>query len=403
MIQIYPNIDYPEKSPYGGGKLVLKKVFWQGIHTCIEALCEKSGQTVIADLPVGHAVTFPCIVNPSTKEIFCLSQVKKWLGIPLLQSINEPNIRQIPLTIEKFKPYSEIVILNCIDSYYGHALLKLFNAGRHLDRDAELGLVVIVQKNLRWLVPEGVAEIWSVDIPLSQAEHYYPSLDEQIHSECRRFGKIFVSKAYSHPEVSDISRFSRIQTHDHRQKDYRISFVWRNDRPWIDNIYVIEALKRLGLLGPLLRLQNKKIQKLFKKLRTKLPHARYTVVGLGTQTVFPSWIEDLRVKEISADMERTMCQVYSESKVIIGVHGSNMLLPSAHSGMTVDLMPSDRWSNIAQDIVYQESDVRLSSFRYRLIPISTAITLLAKIVTLQVEEFDFFRQQMRHEPDTKTH
>ena len=139
-----------------------------------------------------------------------------------------------------------------------------------------------------------------------------------------------------------------------------------------------------------------------KKLRTKLPHARYTVVGLGTQTVFPSWIEDLRVKEISADMERTMCQVYSESKVIIGVHGSNMLLPSAHSGMTVDLMPSDRWSNIAQDIVYQESDVRLSSFRYRLIPISTAITLLAKIVTLQVEEFDFFRQQMRHEPDTRT-
>jgi len=47
------------------------------------------------------------------------------------------------------------------------------------------------------------------------------------------------------------------------------------------------------------------------------------------------------------------------------VHGSNMLLPSAHAGMTIDLMPDDRWGNFAQDISYQEDDVRMGSYRYR--------------------------------------
>jgi len=37
-----------------------------------------------------------------------------------------------------------------------------------------------------------------------------------------------------------------------------------------------------------------------------------------------------------------------------------MLLPSAHAGMTVSLMPSKRWGNFAEDILFTEKDVRLA-------------------------------------------
>lgn len=335
------------------------------------------------------------MINQKTKEIFSAPEVKKWLGAPLLRSMEEPDQRPINLTIEKFKDCSKIIILNCIDNYYGHSLLKLFNAERHLDIDSEYGLIVIVQKNFRWLVPDGIAEIWTVDIPLSQADRYFPSLNDQISNECKRFTTILISRAHSHPSISNITRFSRVLPHKQDQKDYRVSFIWRSDRPWIDNIYVLEAAKRLGIMDFFLRVQNRKVISLFSLLRSKLPNIRFTVIGLGSKTRFPSWIEDHRVDTISNSSERAFCEVYAQSRVVIGVHGSNMLLPSAHAGMTVDLMPKDRWSNFAQDIVYQEPDTRLGSFRYRFFPIATSIHTLVQVITSQIQEYDFYKLQMK--------
>lgn len=82
----------------------------------------------------------------------------------------------------------------------------------------------------------------------------------------------------------------------------------------------------------------------------------------------------------STDTEKTLCKINSESRVVLGVHGSNMLLPSAHAGMTIDLMPDDRWGNFAQDVLYQENDVRMSSYRYRYVPINQKPNHLHKIV-----------------------
>ena len=89
------------------------------------------------------------------------------------------------------------------------------------------------------------------------------------------------------------------------------------------------------------------------------------------------------------------CQVYAESRLVIGVHGSNMLLPSGHAGMTLDLMPDDRWGNFGQDISDQEEDVRLSSFRYRFLPISSDIPVIARWAAAQIAGYDFFRKQMQ--------
>lgn len=396
MIQIQPSIDYSEISPYGDGTLVPQRVIWQGIHTCVETVCSRTGKTVVADLPVGHALLNSCKVNLDSKEIFCPDEVIGWLGKPLLESLTNPATNAIPLQIEKQFESKNVVILNCIDHLYGHAVLKLFNAERHLRNNTDIGVIVIVQDFLRWLVPHGVAEIWSVNLPLSKASKYYSSFDHQIQDQYRRFDSIYISKAFSHPSVNDIAVFTKTQRHNDNSEQYRVTFIWRDDRPWTSNPLVILAAKKAGFMSMLLKMQNTKIVKLFAKLRQTLPFAQFTVAGIGKETSFPEWIDDQRVSVVSEELERKLCRMYSESRLVIGVHGSNMLLPSAHAGMTIDLMPKERWGNFAQDIVFQENDPRIGSFRYRFFPISTSINILAHLIETQIREFEYYKRQMSH-------
>jgi hypothetical protein len=396
MIQIHPAIQYSERSPYGDGKLVPQQMIWHGLHVCVETVCSVSGKTVIADLPVGHALMNPCQVNVQQQEIFCPKEVLNWLGKPFLKSLTHPSEEDIPLRIEKFHDAKDVVILNCIDHLYGHAVLKLFNVERHLRSDHDKGLIVIVQDFLRWMVPDGVAEIWSVHLPLSRATEYFPSFDRTIKKETSRFSSVYVSNAYSHPSVSNITSFTKTQRHNDYADNFRVTFIWRDDRPWTTNPLIITAAKSFGLMSLLLRRQNQKIVSLFSLLRKSLPGVRFTVAGIGKETIFPVWIDDQRVEKPSAEIETKLCSVYAESRLVIGVHGSNMLLPSAHAGMTIDLMPKERWGNFAQDIVFQEKDPRIGSFRYRFFPISTSIKILAHLIATQIREFDYFKKQMSH-------
>jgi len=88
-------------------------------------------------------------------------------------------------------------------------------------------------------------------------------------------------------------------------------------------------------------------------------------------------------------IEQDICQVYADSRLVIGLHGSNMLLPSGHAGMTMDLIDG-RWGNFAQDIIYQEINQKMASFRYRFLPYQTntdTLAFIAAVMVLTLEEF----------------
>jgi hypothetical protein len=251
------------------------------------------------------------------------------------------------------------------------------------------------------MVPEGVAEVWTVNISLNKGQNYYPRLNEFITEECNRFDEVCVSEAYSHPSRFDITNFSKVPKHNFDQEEFKITFIWREDRIWC-NVLLFRILRKLKLLPLALIFQNWKIQRLFKKVRDALPSANFAILGLGKTTEFPDWIEDLRVNSFDEKIEMKMCKAYSDSRLVIGIHGSNMLLPSGHAGMTIDLMPDrgrgktayDRWGNIAQDILYQESDPRLASFRYRYLPLQTNIAELAHIASEMVLNYFHFKSSM---------
>lgn len=393
MIQIKPFNQHQSSCPHCGNLLKPLNIVWQGVHVCARSHCEGCSAEIIEDLKIGHAINNSYQVDLNKGAFFGNKSSVEWLGRPLFESLNNPQREKISITTEVFTQCDSVVILNCIDFLYGHCLLKLLNAQRHLEHNLDHGLVVIVPKFLRWMVPEGAAEIWTVDISLKNSQLYYPEFDRFVSEESTRFDEIYISEAYSHPSQFDISFFTQIRKHDFGGKDFKVTFIWREDRLWC-NFLLFRVLRKLKLTDIALFLQNRKVKKLFAMIREKVPSAKFTIAGLGNKTKFPKWVEDYRVDKFDEKTEKGMCLLYSQSRLVIGVHGSNMLLPSGHAGMIIDLMPEERWGNFTQDILYQETDPRLAAFRYRYLPFQASVSELAHIAAVMVLGYLCFSSHM---------
>ncbi len=397
MIQIHPRIEQKFTCPVCEQEMEANKTVWQGIHAGVESECKDCQRTFYQDLKVGHSVYAPYSIDMHNFELFGQESSKDWYGIPLQKSLKNPNDCHIEFKKEIYANHNKIIILNCIDYLYGHSLLKLLNAERHLSNNPEYGLVVITPRFLEWMLPEGIAEKWVFDIPLKKGQEFFTDFNNTIQKEMKRFSEINISKAFSHPRDFDITNFTGIEKHDFQKDDFRITFIWREDRCWMNSSLFQKAVNKLNvaiLKNILLTWQKRKVIEVFSELRKRFPDARFTVAGFGNHKKFPKWIDNQIVYNFSRDTEKKLCQIYSESRVVLGVHGSNMLLPSAHASMTVDLMPDDRWGNFAQEILYQEDDVRMSSYRYRYVPINQKANFLHKIIINMILGREHFVKNM---------
>jgi hypothetical protein len=397
MIKIYPKVDQEFTCPICNRETEATKIVWQGIHVGVESMCKMCQRRFYQDLLAGHSISKPCSVDLEMFQVFCDNDPKGWYSEPLRESLKNPSEEPLNFRKEIYSTSDKVIILNCIDYLYGHALLKLLNAERHLKDHPDYGLIVIVPKYLEWMTPKGIAEKWIFDIPLKEGKNFFIEFNEKIQNELHRFSHVCLSKAYAHPSDFDITNFTEVKKHDFQREEFRISFIWREDRVWINSLILNKAINKSKskiLKNILLRWQKRKIVQLFSELKKKFPYATYTATGIGKPEKFPGWIDNQIVQKLDEDLEKKLCHVYSESRVIIGVHGSNMLLPSAHAGMTIDLMPDDRWGNFAQDILYQENDVRISSFRYRFIPINQDIATLKAIITNMISNLKSFVDYM---------
>lgn len=366
-----------------------KDILWQGIHICVETTCPSCHLELYEDLEVGQALFSPYKVDLKSSRLHGKDKNSdRWFGLPLLHSLSNPQMDEVNFSVEIIQSCHNAIILNCLDYIFGHALLKLLNADRIISqatRKGEWGLVIMIQPSLRWLIPEGVAEVWTVNLPFKRAQHFYPRLNTLIKKECLRFKQIKVDLAFSHPTSFDITTFTKIGKYSPEETTKRITFIWREDRPWIKNSYLRRGMPHFQFLRPCLIMQHLRVRMLFSKLMAYFPDKLFTITGLGTYTKFPAWIDDQRFITYTDDIEQKACQIYKESQIIIGIHGSHLLLPSAHAGITVDLMPNDRWGNLAQDILYQEdapnkADSRIVSLAHHYIPLDTSLHSLFSLI-----------------------
>jgi len=239
-----------------------------------------------------------------------------------LKSLANPVIREVEIEIDIIGKYDNVLILNTLDYVYGHSLLYLMNLQRIIESEKEMGIIVIVQPMLRWLIPEkNIAEIWTVNLGFRDFNNFYPDLSAKINSELTRFKKVFLSKAHVIPtnENIHIQSFTGVRPYNFMDEPAlpSITFIWREDpdRLWIRNIYLLKGLKKAGLGKLLIPFQFLRVIYLFRLLRRKFGKKfNYSVAGLGDFGNFPSFTRDLRVSTLLKMQKR--CSVRSTPRVL---------------------------------------------------------------------------------------
>lgn len=373
---LHPVPQATQSCPYCETNLAVTGWCMPGMRALSELHCDRCEREYYGDLPAGQALYTPMLLEKATGVVHDKNGVE-WFANWLRDSY--ANRREDDVQLEVVRHHQatiDVLILNCIDVMYGHSLLKLLNAQYHLDFFPDTSLVVIVPHWLAWLVPDGIAETWTVYLPLRRGIEWNEALGSKLKALISNFRSARLSSAYSHPRPTDyaIERLTRVAPFDLDAWDTALSlptvtFVWRDDRLWGEN-------------------QFERVVQLAEALRSSFGGLTFVVAGLGSrEAAFPPWITDLRAERVDDDLERSWCRSYAGSHVVIGVHGSNMLLPSAHAGSVIELIGPKRWGNFAQDILFRDTgDGRELLFRYRFIPETTAPDDVAKLADMMLRK-----------------
>lgn len=409
MIHLHPIPDSTHNCPYCKVQLDVTGWYIPGMRNLADLKCPQCSRKCFGDLSAGQALYTPMLLEKSTGEVHDTEGAKwfaKWLQDSYAKRSNTP----IEFNVEEKRPLKKAILLNCIDTLYGHSLLKLLNAQYYLDHYPEFDLIILIPKIFRWLVPDGVAAIWSVDLPLKRGTEWNDWLANGIAQRIKSLDECWLGVAVSHPHPNDytIERFTRVKPFaldQWKNRSPSVTFIWREDRLWstpsgggrLTN--AIRNAKR-GFVSPLEQ-QRRRFIDFAETLKNQWHDIDLAIVGIGQTGEMPKWITDLRHIEIDDEIERSWCERYAASHVVVGVHGSNMLLPSAHAGATVELMHDKHWGNILQDILFRSEDLRLAVFRHRIIPMNTNAETLARLVSLIVRIYPDFHAYIS--PDIFAH
>lgn len=419
VIPLHPLPDVRAVCPHCQNPLTVTGWYLPGMRALATLLCSAACQRrYYVDVPTGHGLAHPMLLEHESGEVHDPCGVN-WFSEPLRAAFaRRTGTLPWSFSVEKFTPTPRPLILNCLDNRYGHSLLKLLNAQHHLDHDADWQLVVIVPKPLRWMVPQDVAEIWTVDCPPGTMDAWDDHFAAAWTHRLADVPAAWISVATSHPMAGAfaIERFTGVAPFPMGEWGKRalapvVTFVWREDRGRIWGSTKFAGLKRrfaralLNRAGfpstPQLLLQADAFAQLTAYLREHFPRIDLAVVGLGMAGSAPPGVQDLRVSTVTVKTERMWCERYARSHVVVGVHGSNMLLPSAHAGAVVELVPDRCWRNILQDIQLPELDPRWLALRCRCLPLQTTPADIAGVVVSMVEDMPLMRFNL--DPHWNTH
>jgi hypothetical protein len=185
-----------------------------------------------------------------------------------------------------------VLLLNTIDATYGHALYELLNAGYYL-LQTDFDLVIIVQRNLSWLVPKGPAQIWIADIPFGRAANWLNRMDGLVKKQLRLCKEIFICRSFVQADSTDfdIFEFTSVKPFPLDEWDKRmdrpvVTFIWRNDRFWrpvlprLINNRVTQRIFPSLLVNLAKRIQFKWILKFAEELKAQIPSVDFAIAGM---------------------------------------------------------------------------------------------------------------------------
>lgn len=329
--------------PRDGAPLEIARLRFGGWRSLLEGACPSCGHRYLQDLPAAHALVYPSSLDLDTGEAH-----GQWFETELRDGWLHPDEGRVSLSVDVRRPLQDVVLLDCLEPVYGHALLRLLNAERHL----EAGLVVLASAALAPLVPPGAAEAWILDEPLGRLRGRLTALEERIDSELDRFASCVLSPAFPHPHPSTFSLATFTgELQPERVGDPSVVLVLRGERLW----------------GRTVRDQRKRFSRTLELLAERMPGLGAAAIGLAPPVSAPEGSLQLCAERPDPALERRWLALLAGADLAIGVHGSNLLLPSGLARATLELLPEDRFANHAQATLATDPDPVASLYRHRVL------------------------------------
>lgn len=419
VVELSPSPDPDYNCPHC--EIALNSEGWHmpGMRPLAKLSCSACGRTFFGDLPSGNALTSPTLLDTKSEDVFQFESTSDWFAEWLQDSYADRTDDKYDYTVTHEQPLEQPAFLNCIDALYGHSLLKLLNTQWFVEK-TNYDIIVIVQQNLEWLVPDGVAAVITVDIPFSDGYAWDDGIARGMKTLVDDMQSVSLCSArpHPHPSMFEISNYTGVEPFpldESTSEPPTITYVWRDDRfwsrlpswtvidDWLGNRLPVDAhrtgpARRAGKAVDRLgnELQFQKVQRLESHLRSTFPQMDFGVAGIAKPGGFSDHITDLRIPTPDVTDEQRLCERYAASDVVVGVHGSNMLLPSAHARSTVELLPNRRWGNFLQDILVRDTDPYRALFNTRVLPVGTAPSdLAASIRSIVRSREDFDKAMLR--------
>jgi hypothetical protein len=387
MIKLHPKPDIKYTCAKCGSQNSPHDWLIPGMRNLAIVKCESCGIQYYGDLPSGHGLTYPMYLFPESVEVHDERGVE-WFAIWLRESYLNRTSSPLGFTVKEIRPVRKPILLNCLDTLYAHCLYKLLNAQYYIDQCPDYDLIVMIQPFLNWMIPEGAAQVWNVDLPLRKGTEWNDWLASQIRNRISQYSECMLSVAVPcpHPGEVNIERFVKVQPFNinswlETSASPVITYIWRDDRIW-SNHGSMSFLERRS--AGTRDQQQKNVIELAHLLRKEFPNVDFAVAGVGHCINLPEDILNLTFENLDDQAEKKLCERYAKSHIAIGVHGSNMSLPSALAGAVIVLIGEDRYGNVIQDLLINETDVRSALVRYRLMPLTSSpeeiYTLAASLI-----------------------
>jgi hypothetical protein len=378
------------------------------MHSICYGKCTNCGNDYYMEMPTNAGLFYPGILDARTGRRCDDMPFDNWYLSGLEASFKSRVSTEIGFAIERRRKLAgkKVVLLNTIDATYGHALYELFNASWYL-KQPDVDLIVLVQKNMRWLVPDSVAEVWTIDIPFSKANDWNDWLVQKIRDEVAGYEQVFLCRSFVQADSLDynIEDYTGVKPFPLEEWDARlvkptVTFIWRTDRFWkrvlprlIDNRFTRALFPRL-LEKIRSRLQFKWILKFSRHLKEEIPGIDFAIAGMDNRNhALPAWIRDLRYEQHADDTAREQCQRYAESHLVLGCNGSSLVLPGCHAGGVIDIVPGDQWAVSAGTFPFRITSIGDTHFRYLMLPAEVSIRRLVGIMVSMLRDRSYILLQ----------
>lgn len=340
------------------------ELFFQGVHTLMKFTCPNCRTVFYQSLPAGHDMLFPSSFAENGDHLRSDPSADVWLTGPLFQSMFGNRVIEVDIEKVVHETHPDAIILNCLDNRFGHAFAKLWNAIILNDKYPDRSIIVFIPAALRWLVPDNISEVWVFNAPLSTLKHRIANLDAEVKRALQHFGHIWLSKAYTHLDLDkvDLQKLLPVKPFDLSHFNSLtpcITFVLREDRFWQSSSFEFFLFKVAVKFNLTKRLfvwrQNYLVNKTARNIRKQIPSATFYAIGIGRHGRLAGFIADHRKDRLTIQDEHSWCRFYATSHVIVGVHGSGMLIPTALAAGFVEILPRYKIRHIAEDIALNYS------------------------------------------------